>query len=356
MAKTRDLVIVGGGPAGLATAIEARLAGLDTLVLDGRRPPIDRACGEGLMPGGVCRLKRLGVRLSATDGWIFNGVRYVTAGVSADARFGFSAGVGIRRTTLHRALGARAAELGAELRWGAAVRGLTSHGVTTDRGEVRAHWLVAADGRLSQVRSWAGIATTTPTRARFGRRRHYEIEPWTDLVEVHWGDNAEAYVTPAGPRLVGVAVLTGERPLDFDRIIGGLPQLARRLAGAPTVSDDRGAGPFGQRPARVFDRRLALVGDASGCLDPITGEGLSLAFGQAAAVIAAITAGDLRGYAAEHRRLMRLPSTITRLLLAVERRPGLRRRMIGRCAAWPTLFGRLVGLVGSAGVARKIHE
>ena len=83
------------------------------------------------------------------------------------------------------------------------------------------------------------------------------------------------------------------------------------------VSEDRGAGPFGQRPATVADGRLALVGDASGCLDPITGEGLSLAFGQASALVGAITTGDLDGYVAEHRRLMQLPSMITRLLLAV---------------------------------------
>jgi flavin-dependent dehydrogenase len=210
---------------------------------------------------------------------------------------------------------------------------------------------VAADGRLSRMREWAGIVVKRPKRRRFGRRRHVSIRPWADLVEVHWGTSCEVYVTPVGPELVGVAALTGDRPVDFDRCLAQFPALADRLAGARVASEDRGAGPFGQRPEHVVAGRLALVGDASGCLDPITGEGLSLAFGQAAAVVAAIVDGDLSYYAARHRGMARLPAAITRFLLAVEQRPDLRRRLIRTFAAWPRLFGRLVDLVGAAGLS-----
>ncbi|MGB6361235.1 MAG: FAD-dependent oxidoreductase, partial [Thermoanaerobaculia bacterium] len=61
--RASDVVVVGGGPAGLATAIAARDLGLAVTVLERRQPPIDKACGEGLMPDGVRRLAALGVRL-----------------------------------------------------------------------------------------------------------------------------------------------------------------------------------------------------------------------------------------------------------------------------------------------------
>jgi flavin-dependent dehydrogenase len=346
----RDLIVVGGGPAGLATAIEARMAGMAVTVLDRRRPPIDSACGEGLMPGGVSRLLRLGVEVAADGAHLFHGIRYVDGETSAEARFAEGAGLGIRRTELHRALVARAEALGAELRWGVAATGLDGDGVNTEGGRLRSRWLVAADGRLSRMRRWAGIATTTPRDPRFGVRRHFSLPPWTDLVEVHWGDDAEAYVTPVGPDTVGVAVLTRSKPVDFDRVVRGFPALAARLDGAEEASRDRGAGPFGQRAVSVVRGRLALVGDASGSLDPITGEGLSVAFAQAEALIGALADPSSADYPAAHRRIMRLPRTITHLLLIAERRPPLRRFVTRTLAAAPGLFSRVVGMVGRAGM------
>src|ERR1022692_2180287 len=57
-----DLFVIGGGPAGLAAAIAARLKGLNVTLADGARPPIDKACGEGLMPDGLAALRSLGVK------------------------------------------------------------------------------------------------------------------------------------------------------------------------------------------------------------------------------------------------------------------------------------------------------
>ena len=48
-----DALIAGGGPAGLAAAIALRQKGLDVLVADALWPPIDKACGEGLMPDAL---------------------------------------------------------------------------------------------------------------------------------------------------------------------------------------------------------------------------------------------------------------------------------------------------------------
>jgi flavin-dependent dehydrogenase len=94
----------------------------------------------------------------------------------------------------------------------------------------------------------------------------------------------------------------------------------------------------------VRRRNLVLLGDAAGYLDAITGEGLALAFHQAEALVAAAAGGDLGRYASAHRRLHRLPDAMTAVLLAVERRPRLRRRMIHALAAEPALFSRLLGV------------
>ena len=81
----RDLVIAGGGPIGLATALYAARAGLDVVVREPRRGVIDKACGEGLMPAAVTDLQELGVRL---EGHPISGIRYVDPGheVAAGSR------------------------------------------------------------------------------------------------------------------------------------------------------------------------------------------------------------------------------------------------------------------------------
>ena len=390
--RTGNVIVVGGGPAGLAVAIHARLAGLPVTVVDRARPPIDKPCGEGLMPDGVARLTALGVELPASAR-PFRGIRYLDEQTVAEGRFppaGASVGgdavtgLGIRRTELHAAMVRRAEELGVELGWGERVDrvlegdacpGGAAVGVVTAEGRVvTGRWLVGADGLLSRVRGHvAGVGRAAgrgrrdgggPER-RFGVRRHLRLVPWTDLVEVHWADpggGAEAYVTPVGPETVGIAMLWSPERLagvkGFDELLACFPRLAERVAGAPAASRgldrdshrDRGCGPLAQRVPAVARGRIALVGDAGGYLDAITGEGLSLAFHQADALVRTITrcdrgeATDLREYARAHHRLRRLPEGLIRLLLFVEHRPALRRRVLRGLAAEPALFDRILGV------------
>jgi flavin-dependent dehydrogenase len=345
--RDTDLLVIGGGPAGLATAIEARLAGIETLLIDQRKPPIDVACGEGLMPIGVERLRCLGVEIPDRERGVFRGIRYLDGNVVAEARFKAGVGLGVRRSALHDALHHRATDVGVEFRWGEKARELRSNGVETDSGFLKARWLVAADGRLSKVRKWAGLEGRTPKRRRFGVRRHFAAAPWSEFVEVYWADHAEAYVTPVGAGAVGIALLTSEFPLDFDRLMRRFPILQARLEGAEVISRDRGAGPFGQRPVAVVRDRLALVGDASGSLDPITGEGLSIAFAQAHALIQSLERGHIEEYAVAHRRISRVPRFLTGMLLGVERHPRLRRRIVRVLASRPSLFVDLVDITAS---------
>ena len=351
---SRDLIVVGGGPAGLATAIRARLAGLDVAVLERFQPPIDKACGEGLMPDAVARLREIGVE---PEGLPFRGIRYVDGDLSAEGLFPHAGGLGVRRVQLHRALVRRAEEVGVELLWGVAARGLEPDGVVSDGvdgGTVRARWIAGADGLLSRVRSWAGLEAEPGPLRRFGVRRHYAVAPWTDVVEVHWGPDCEAYVTPTSREEVGIAILWSAEKSGFDDLLARFPALLSRVAGAPAISKDRGAGPLHQKVRAVHRGNVALVGDASGYLDAITGEGMAIALHQSAALVEALVAGDLSRYAKAHRRIARLPDFMTHLVLALESRPRLRRRAIRALAAEPALFSRLLGIHGRTLPPRRL--
>jgi len=343
MTGERDLVVVGGGPAGLAVAIRAASAGLGVTLLDRSRPPVDKACGEGLMPDGARRLGELGVEVEAEGCRPFPGIRYIDGDLVAEGRFPGAPGLGVRRTVLHAAMVRRAEEVGVDLRWGVHATGVSEGVVETGVGPVGARFTAVADGLKSRLRGALGLAGAPGRRRRFGVRRHFAVEPWTDLVEVYWGDGCEAYVTPVAPGLVGVALIWSGGRGSFDELIARFPSLEARLEGAEVASRDRGAGPFEQRTRGVVAGSVALVGDASGYLDPVTGEGMALAFAQGFALVDAVVAGDLGRYARAHPRVGRVPLAITRLLLAVEERPALRRRMVSALAD-PVLFGRLLGL------------
>lgn len=335
-----DVLVVGGGPAGLATAIRARLAGLAVTVIDRSHPPIDKACGEGLMPDAVARLREIGVE---PRGFPFRGIRYVDGDLAADGIFPEASGLGVRRTELHAALVRRAEETGVDLQWGVKAKGLFDGDIYTDHRLFKARWVVGADGLRSRVRQWAGLDAGPGPVRRFGVRRHFAAVPWTGLVEVHWGPGCEAYVTPVGKDEVGIALLWSGRTADFDELMKSFPALQEKVTGAPVLSNDRGAGPLHQRARAVHQGNLALVGDAAGYLDAITGEGLAVALHGSAALVDALLAEDLDRYAAAHRRIHRLPDAMTRLVLTLER-PRLRRRALRALAAEPALFSRLLGI------------
>lgn len=343
-ASSTDLVVVGGGPAGLALAIAACLGGLTVEVLDRSSPPIDKACGEGIMPDGVARLESWGVRLSANESSRFVGIRFLDRGLVAGGRFPGGPGLAVRRVHLHAAMVERASELGIRMRWGVRAEGLLADGVQTPEGPVRGRYVVGADGLHSRVRRWAQLEGRPAALRRFGVRRHFACVPWSDHVEVHWGPRCEAYVTGSGPHRVGVALLWSGETADFDMLLERFPALGERLHGAEIVSRDRGAGPLCQRVRGVVRGNVALLGDAAGYVDAITGEGLAVAFHEAAALAEAVVQGRLDNYARRHRRLRLLSDTMTTLLLLAERHPRKRARFLRLVAERPELFERLLGV------------
>jgi flavin-dependent dehydrogenase len=355
-----EVLVVGGGPAGLAAGIAAAERGLQVEVVDRFAPPIDKPCGEGIMPAGLRALDRLGLAPEELAGREMKGIRYVDGATEAVGSFGASPGRGVRRLVLHEALARKAEASGVTLNWGVVVEGLeidsTRPGwlVDTTQGSVAADWVVGADGLRSHVRCWAGLEGPTAEWQRFGVRRHYRLAPWSDRVEVHWSESCEAYVTPVAADQVGVAMLWSGFREGFDDILRRFPVLMERLEGAERVSRDRGSGPFRQRVKGVTAPRLALVGDAAGYVDALTGEGLGLAFQQAGALGRSLSEGELRSYAVACRRIARPADLLTHLTLLLARHPVLRRRVIAAMARRPELFSRLLAVQnGEASIATR---
>jgi flavin-dependent dehydrogenase len=329
-----DVLVIGGGPAGLAAAIAARSKGFDVTVVDAARPPIDKACGEGIMPAGVEVLRRLGVRLSGGDAFPLRGIRFLDPGVSVEAGFRFGPGLALRRTELHQILACRASDLGVRLLWGTLV---------SDASKLPScRWMVGADGQNSRVRHAAGLDAASRESWRFGFRRHYRVSPWTDFVEVHWGSRCQVYVTPVSQDEIGIALLSRDSHLRLDSALSEFPELHRRLQGAEASSAERGAVTVSRRLRRVYRGHTVLVGDASGSVDAITGEGLSLSFRQAVALSEALVTGDLASYQAEHSRLARRPALVASMLLWLDRFPPLRRGVLRLLALEPPIFGKLL--------------
>jgi len=342
-----DVFVIGGGPAGLAAAIAARRKGLTVTLADGARPPIDKACGEGLMPDGLAALRSLGVTLDAADTQPFRGIRLVDRGVSVESAFPespFSDGqaLGVRRTVLHSKMVEAAAAAGVRMLWGAPVGGISPDGVSIAGDTIPARWIVGADGFHSRVRCWAGLAGAPPLRQRFGFRIHFRVAPWSDFMELHWGAGCQIYITPIGPREVCAALISRNPHLRLDEALVQFPQLAARLADAPRATAERGAVTANRRLPRVYRGNIALVGDASGSVDAITGEGLCLSFHQAIALADSLASGDLARYQASHRRLARRPTLMSKLMLTMDRRTWLRKPAFRALAAEPRIFQTLL--------------
>lgn len=344
-----DLLIVGAGPAGLATAIHGALRGLSTIVIDRQDGTLDKACGEGLMPGAVAQLEAMGA--SPAESHPFHGVVYTDGVREAEGRFRHGTGLGVRRLHLHRALAERAAALGVrrvQARAGAVTQ--DAHGVSV--AGLRGRWLVAADGLRSPIRRQLGLERPPRRTPRVGVRRHFAVRPRRPMVEVHWSEHAEAYVTPVGPNNVGVAFLTfSDRPAPsgegsrFDRLLAEFPSLQAWLAHAEPSSAVRGAGPFERRVKRRVAGRVLLVGDAAGYLDPLTGEGLRLGFAAADAAVSCLVRDAPEAYDAAWRRIARRYWILTGGLLAIAARPLLRRQIVRVSHAIPPVMSVSIGLL-----------
>jgi len=344
MGSGTEVLVIGGGPAGLAAAIAARRKGFEVTVVDGAKPPIDKACGEGLMPNTVTALRELGITIHPRDGRAFRGLRFLAGGTEAEASFQVTAGIGIRRTVLHERMVEEAQECGVRLLWNTPVSGLSPAGAIVGGNSMSAGWVIGADGIHSRVRRWSGLEQGRRQEARFAQRRHYRVSSWTDCVEIYWGHSMQAYVTPLGREETCVVLVSAKPRLRFEEALREFPRLAARLADAELSSAERGGFTATRRLRRVYRGNVALTGDASGSVDAITGEGLCLSFRQATALADALGAGKLEKYQSAHNQLSRQPHFMSRLLLLLGRNAALRQRTLKVLAKDPDVFVRLLAV------------
>lgn len=338
-----DLLVAGGGPAGLATAMYATQAGLEAVVIDRRRAPIDKACGEGMMPHTVAHLRTLGV---VPHGKAFRGITYFDSTHSVRADFTGGAGLGMRRTALHQAMTDAAEAAGVRIIEGDI--GEVSQDETSVRcSGIQARYLAAADGLHSPIRRSLGLNLPSRGRKRWGIRRHFEMAPWSDTVEVYWSADSmsEAYVTPVADDCVGVAILTSEQGKFGDHLID-FPRLGERLADV-SHGADRAAGPLRQRVRDRAAGRVLLVGDAAGYVDALTGEGLGIAFGGAEVLVKSVLADNPGDYDRQWRQMSRRYRFLTAGLLEASGLKPVRSLIVPAAAALPKAFSGIVNLLAN---------
>lgn len=296
-----DVAIIGGGPAGAATAIGLARAGVEVAVFERTRAPKWRACGVYSSPLTRSRLGALGLDEAHLDALITRVPALVVQTLGgAECRLDYAAhggACGIDRVRLDREMLQRASHAGAQVTTAAIVREVrtgergtdNSLLVSTPSGEEawRARLVVGADGPGSMVARSFGVQRSARRLRRAGMTFHLDVSvlpPETGRMVIGRGWYCGICPVPGGRVNIGIvigerllrrALAGGERPVDVARrILGELPGSWSALARRPATDELAVALPLANRVTRRAGRGFLLVGDAAGFIDPISGEGL----------------------------------------------------------------------------------
>ena len=365
-----DVLIAGGGIAGSSLAILLGRQGVTTELFEQGQFPKEKPCGEGMMPGGVSVLQRLGLA-EAAGGAPFYGVRYHFGDQTAEGRFPEAnglpvAGRGQRRKHLDHILFNAAAN----------TPGVSAHcdvrvdkplvecgkvvGLLVEGEPRRAKLVVAADGVHSRIRRILGLNVPV-RRKRLGARVHFRLAPGQERslwVDVFVSRGHEFYVTPLPDNGVLVAALADAEALDepieraFGRWWRNQPALASRLEGAEQVTSLLCSCPLAGRARAGVAPGVVLLGDAADFLDPITGGGMSQAL-MTAELLASYVRKGLRDedhwlwdFERDRRALLWDYNVLTQMVLWLADHPNLAERLLSVLRVSPALLSHLIGVSG----------
>jgi geranylgeranyl reductase family protein len=381
----RDVIVIGGGPAGSAAATFLARDGHDVLLLDEARFPRDKVCGESVSPGAWRLLRELGVEeaVRALAPQPIHGMRLVAPdGTSFCGDYGGgAAGFAARRPALDSVLLEAARSAGVEVREGVRVTGLLGSGdaarvVMTENGHgseaLRARLLVAADGRRSVVARRLGLLREHPRLRKYAVRGHWEsMQGLEQRGEMHVGGGGYCGIAPLSPAQANVTFVVDREEMPAaggalerfyrDRL-RRWPEVHERLQGARLLELPRAIGPLAIEARRVWAPGILLVGDSAGFYDPFTGEGVTLALRSAelAGTVAAralrsprpAATMDLSNYERDRRQATRAKFRVNRLIQEVVARPSLANAVAHRLARRRDLADALVGIAGDLVPAR----
>jgi 2-polyprenyl-6-methoxyphenol hydroxylase-like FAD-dependent oxidoreductase len=362
-----EVLVIGGGPVGMAAALQLHRAGREVLVIDAGGAP-DKVCGEGLLPPGWLALEALGVAPLLEEKGAISELVYAKACPQTGRIRRIVAPIerpsfGVKREVLCRAFDRAAQESGLQIWRPARFRSLSvqpsSVRVEVDRDGSRltlsCRYLIGADGLHSSVRRLAGLGSRkTRTYSRWGTRVYLRDQRRSG-VTVTLGDGVESYMTPLGGDLFGLSFIWAPavlgRPVpgsgpSWQRLIACFPPAFRESL--PDYENffgaDQAIGPLQQLVDHPLHPggRVALVGDAAGYLDALTGEGLCLGMQQASALANLLSQNRLALYPAAHRSIKRRHTVVISLLLSLFARPALKERIFASLLGAPGVFRALV--------------
>ena len=387
MTKIHDVLILGAGPAGTALASHLARSGFDVALADKKSFPRAKPCGEFLSPECRPYLQELGVENALLQQGTrrIHGMHLCSGEWRARGRFRSltsapynDAGYAIRREILDTEL-LRAARARPEVTWlerhefrtllrdaNGAVSGAVLRDQTGAERAVRAQTTIGADGVHSRVARQLGVQRQIRWLDRLALVAHFDGVVPAAEAEVHFLDNAYFAATTVDDGSFHLNLLIDRNALadrdgDLDAFvqehIAAAPMLARRMSNAKRRGQWKGIGPLAFRTTKQTFAGGALVGDACGYIDPLTGEGIDFSLHGARSLANALAvarhephraAAAMRGYEQERRREIAPRLRLAALLQRGIRHPFLVRSCLSALAAWPRLCDLLVNLTGDA--------